>query len=566
MTTFAEDICTTIKSRAPFIALESPDELRLTQLVKEATGGLTPPRTYYQWSITKGLMKEVPNPQGRSSVIYPFIGSSGRSDADARPETVWKMVDDYPEPDKTCCVPIDGLAFAMKIPAEEHAVIFMRDFTPYMALTYENGPRIQRKLRDCYEYLKGTKKTLVFTSPRLDIPQELKELFTIIEVPYPNAYELREIFNKAYNGAKKHPDPTFTAPLEAQIKGDPQIIDKIISYGRGLSAEAFESVVSKQLVMKSFDLSVLRNEKKQRIKEAGLLEWWEPSSTLADVGGLENLKRFVEELKLRSTPEAVARGVTAPKTVLFIGPPGTGKTLTAKVIAAELGLPLVTLNMASLTSKYLGETGNKLIAACKQADAMAPVVLLVDEVEKGLSQGNGTGMHEELQRAFGGFLTYLQESNAPVLKIFTSNNPIGLPNELVSRFEVSYWVGIPTQAELRSIYKVQISNLAGKKRDPTKFDLDKLAKESAGYVGREIEVILKEANAQAFLEGHPDITMDHILRKIHEKTPLSKQKGRKESMEAMREWVGDGVLPASAPDVESIKTEPVNGIGRSLEA
>lgn len=565
MTTFAEKICITIKSRAPFIGLESADEARVTNLVKSATDGLEPKRTFYFWSITKGLMKEVPNPVKGSS-IYPFIGASGRAAVDAQPQTMWKLVDDYPPPEKTCCMPIDCLTYISKIPDDEYAVIFVRDFTPYLALTCENGPRTQRKLRDCYEYLKGTKKTLVFTSPKLDIPAELKELFTILEVPRPNRAELKEIFNTAYNGFKKYQNTSSVSQLEEQIRQDPSLVEKIVTYGSGLSAETFEAVVSKQLVMRKFDMALLREEKKQLIQQEGLLEWWDPAVGLADVGGLENLKQFILELQMRSTPEAESRGVSAPKTVFLVGPPGTGKTLTAKVIAKELGLPMVTLNMASLTSKYLGETGNRLVAACRQADAMAPIVLLVDEVEKGLSQGNGTGMHEELQRAFGGFLTYLQESKAPVIKIFTSNNPIGLPNELVSRFEVSFWVGIPTLAELVSIYRVQITNLPGKKRNPDNFDLKKLAEASTGFVGREIEVILKEANALAFVEGAQDLTTEHILRKLKGRTPLSQQKGRKEVMESMREWVGDSVLQASAPDVMNTQAAYVEGVRRRLEA
>lgn len=233
MTTFGEDIRISIKSRAPFIGLESPDEGRVTQLVKDATSELDPKRTYYMWSITKGLMKEVPN-QIKNSSIYPFIGESGRAAVDAQPQTMWKLVEGYPDPGKTCCMPIDCLTHIIQIPEEEYAVIFVRDFTPYMALTCENGPRIQRKLRDCYEYLKGTRKTMVFTSSKLALPPELKELFTIIEVPYPTQEELRSIFNAAYNGVQEaakgdYNKITSIAPLAEQIEADPTLIDKIVS-------------------------------------------------------------------------------------------------------------------------------------------------------------------------------------------------------------------------------------------------------------------------------------------------------------------------------------------------
>jgi SpoVK/Ycf46/Vps4 family AAA+-type ATPase len=226
-----------------------------------------------------------------------------------------------------------------------------------------------------------------------------------------------------------------------------------------------------------------------------------------EIAGFAGLKRWLERARTGFSPEAKALGLQPPRGILLVGVQGCGKSLAARSIARLWRLPLLRLDTGSLYAKWVGETEKNLRDAFRQAEAMAPVVLWLDEIEKGLataasSEGDG-GVS---RRLLGAFLTWLSEKPPGVFVVATANDVFALPPELVrkGRFDEIFFVDLPSRDERRAIFEVHLSL---RKQEPKEFDLDELVGESDGMSGAEIE--------QAVIAG--------LYRALHEKRGLETQ-------------------------------------------
>jgi len=497
-----------VKAKYPLIQIESFEEDRIISLLNDVakeTG-----REIYCWSITKGLVNKDKESKG-------FKGD-----------------------------PVGILDHIEKADSSEKAIYILKDYHKFI-----EDPVITRSLRDLHTTLKGETKTLVLSTPCGVIPRELEKSITILDLPYPGKEEFQETLKTAIEDLKNRSeyDKKLDEIVPFLSKQAESLSDKIIEAGLGLTFDEFENVVFKCISGHSFDLKTITGEKKQIIKKSGVLEYFEPSDGIGDIGGLNALKEWIRKAAKRFTPEAEAFGLEKPRGILLIGPPGTGKSLTAKAIALTLDQPLLKFDMAGLSSKYYGETGNNVKLALKLADAVAPDVLWIDEVEKSTSTGPSGEGHEETMRAIGTILTHFEESTAPVFRVATSNSPFSLKPELMQRFEKIFFVDLPSPHEREEIFAIHIKKVG---RDPTKFDLSKLAAASKDFVGREIRTIIKEALANAFDEGE-ELTTDHLLKEIKLVTPMAVQK--KDEIERMREWSKINAIPASSLDLLDTNTQ-----------
>ncbi len=261
-------------------------------------------------------------------------------------------------------------------------------------------------------------------------------------------------------------------------------------------------------------LRLIIEQKQQMIRKAGILEMIPVNEGLEDIGGLENLKEWLERkaIILKDMAKAQEFGVELPKGVLIAGVPGCGKSLNAKASAKLFEVPLLKLDMGRLMGKYVGESEANLRQAISLAEAISPCVLWVDELEKAFAGIGGEGGGAEVTtRLFGQFLTWMQEKKSAVFVVATANDIMKLPPELIrkGRFDEIFYVKLPATEERRKIFEIHIS-----KRRPgelIEIDISKLVQKTEGYSGADIEGVVKEGIENAYVKGQAGVTTENIL-------------------------------------------------------
>jgi SpoVK/Ycf46/Vps4 family AAA+-type ATPase len=238
-------------------------------------------------------------------------------------------------------------------------------------------------------------------------------------------------------------------------------------------------------------------------------------------------------------PQAKAFGVDPPRGVLLTGIPGCGKSFIAKTLARTWNLPLVLLDPARLYGSYVGQSEQRLRESLATVQSMSPVVLWVDELEKGFAAG-GEGDGGVSTRILGTFLRWMQDREPGAFLVATANDVAKLPPELLrkGRFDEIFFVDLPKEKERRDIFRLQV---ARRKRDPASFDLDRLARAAEGFSGAEIEAVVVAALYAAYAAG-VELTTDRILAELAGTSPLSRT--RAEDVERIRAWARDRAVPA----------------------
>lgn len=273
--------------------------------------------------------------------------------------------------------------------------------------------------------------------------------------------------------------------------------------------------------------------KRQALGGHGLLEYVETPVDLEEIGGLRRLKSWLAQRLGALTDKATDFGLAVPRGVLMLGVQGAGKSLCAKAIATAWQRPLLRMDVGALYDRYVGESERRLREALAQAEAMSPIILWIDEIEKAFASAASRSTDGGLsQRMFGSLLTWMQEHARPVFLVATANDIEALPPELLrkGRFDEIFFVDLP-RAEVRAqIFEI---HLRKRKRDPVNFDLDALARESEGFSGAEIEQAVLAALHEAFALKS-ELNTEHVLRALRSSPPLSVTMA--ERMAALREW------------------------------
>lgn len=361
----------------------------------------------------------------------------------------------------------------------------------------------------------GLECNVVIISPILKIPKELESYMTILTLDYMKQPEIRELIEN------------FCA--EQQLEPMPEdLLNELSLTFKGLSEFEIINILGLALAQEGTinraNLDIVFEQKQQVIKKSGILEMIPLKESLEDIGGLENLKKWLKRKSkiFRNVDKAEAYGVDIPKGVLIAGMPGCGKSLNAKATAKLFNVPLLRLDMGRLMGKYVGESEANMRKAIALADAISPCVLWIDEMEKAFAGiGNAGGSGEVVTRLFGTFLTWLQEKDSLTFVVATANNIIGVPAELFrkGRFDEIFFVDFPKPEERKKIFEIHIRKR--RKDDLAKIDVKKLVDLTEGYSGADIEGVVRDSVEDAFVNDKTSVTTDDIVKAIKNTHSLS---------------------------------------------
>lgn len=295
-----------------------------------------------------------------------------------------------------------------------------------------------------------------------------------------------------------------------------------------------------------------------QVRKSGLLELVDSNVPIDHIGGLDDLKEYLKKKAdiFQNLSAALKFGVTIPKGVFLVGMPGCGKSLCAKAAASTFGVPLLKLDMGSMMGKYVGQSEENLRKAIKIAEAAAPCILWIDEIEKAFSGVNGQS-DAVLTRMFGNFLSWMQEKTSMVYVIATANNADALPPELKrkGRFDEIFCVNLPNEEERKKIFEVHLKKLADKdcmKGYAFEKDLNRLAKETSGFNGADIEAVVHDAVEKCFLNGTKALNSNDILQIA--KNTVSIMKSCKKQIDSMQKAFSESSFrDATTGDITSSK-------------
>ena len=409
---------------------------------------------------------------------------------------------------------------------------------------------IIRKIRDIIPDLKlgAVRKTVFFVAPELLIPESLQKEITIYDFPLPTLKEVRVKFDSMLNQNKA---------VETNMNEEER--DKLCKAALGLTLQEAESAFALAMVndgkIDIKDLPVILEEKVQVIKKTGILEFIKSDYTIKDIGGLDNLKNWLLKRNNSWSEQAKKYCIPAPKGVLVTGVPGCGKSLTAKAMSTIWQLPLLKLDFGKVFSGLVGSSEENMRRALATAEAVAPSILWIDEIEKGLSGLGSNGDSGVSSRIFGQFLTWMQEKEAPVFVIATANNISTLPPELLrkGRFDEIFFVDLPTLTERKEIFKLHLEKRLKDKEVASevvgiKNLCSELAKMTEGFIGSEIEQVVVSALCDAFFENRP-LKFEDLVKNIQTTVPLSMT--QREQILSLRAWAN--VRAVSATKTSNLK-------------
>lgn len=334
--------------------------------------------------------------------------------------------------------------------------------------------------------------TSIIISESGSVPKELEKFTSILDIPIMNKEEIEKYIK---NFAEKH-----------QVKVDEKDIGEISISLKGLTKLEIDHVLNMMIESKKnisiSDRNIIIKEKGQIIKKSAILEIIDFKERIEDIGGLQGLKEWLESKSkvFRKLDEAKKFGVDIPKGVLLVGMPGCGKSLAAKASARLFNTPLLRLDIGRLLGKYVGESEHNMRVALKTAESISPCILWIDEIEKafaGIDQSNGAS--DITKRLFGQFLTWLQEKENTVFVVATANDITMFPPEFLrkGRFDEVFFVDFPNQEEREKIFEIHLEKRGKLNED---IDIVKLAKQTEGYCGADIEEIVKTTVERAFIE------------------------------------------------------------------
>lgn len=349
------------------------------------------------------------------------------------------------------------------------------------------------------------------------LPAELEKYITVLQIPLPKRNELGEVLDIVAKQSK--------VELKTNLR------NRLIDAALGMTSMEADLAYCLASVKDGFDDKspfTVSSEKEQIIRKSGILDYFPKNESLKDVGGMENLKEWLKKRQLAYDKEARDWGLKEPKGLLLLGVPGCGKSLIAKSIASSWNMPLLRLDVGKVFQGIVGSSEDNIRKAIATAEAVAPCVLWIDEIEKGLSgvQSSGATDGGVTSRIFSTILTWMQEKTAPVFVVATANNINQLPPELLrkGRFDEIFFVDLPSQKEKENIVSIHLQK---NRQNVSSFALDILAQKAEGFNGAEIEECVKEAMFTAYVESQesniaPKLQMIHILDAIKNTVPLSK--------------------------------------------
>ena len=490
------ELRTLVLSRHAAIAVETPEEERADALLAEVARETN--LTVFTWTITHGLVR-----QPGSQAVY------GTQD----PARMLASIQD---------LSVEGL-------------FVLKDFGPQLTT-----PAVLRAFRELIDQFAAPQRlsTIVLLDVSTELPTTLETEVVRYELRPPGRDQYRRVIADVITSLQA--TPRANVRLEA---GD---YDSFASALSGLTLnqarQALAQVAIEDGVLNADDLERVIELKAQALREGSTLEYFPPAGSSDQLGGFANFQRWLERARLAFSEQAAELNIPAPKGVLLVGVQGCGKSLAAKVIAHQWQQPLLKLDFSTLYDKYVGESERNLRHALASAESMAPVILWIDEIEKGLAPSGGQDADGGLsRRLFGSFLTWLQEKDAGVFVVATANDLSALPPELLrkGRFDEIFFVDLPDAQERATILRI---HLGLRKQDPDRFDIECIAAEAGGFSGAELEHVISASLLRALQDRQP-LTTDLVLRELSATVPLSRS--RAEDVERLRAVARERFVPVS---------------------
>ncbi|HOO56345.1 MAG TPA: AAA family ATPase [bacterium] len=506
-----------LKARFPYIYIPSWEEERFQSIISDISGNqniIKTPRDVFTWSLTTGF----------TSADKPAPGPDTKSPAKAL-----EFIEKYTEP----------------------AVFILRDFHIYFGGHGRSADNLLiRRLRDLAINLKQnpSPQNVIFISPSVVLPEELQKDITILDFDLPDFKELTELLNEMIEANMK------TGRIVIDLKQEEK--ELLAKAALGLTLKEAENAFARAMVddgkLDINDVETILEEKRQIIKKSEILEFVKTDLNMNDVGGLENLKKWLAKRNKSWLDRAGKYCLPAPKGMLIVGVPGCGKSLTAKAMSAMWQLPLLRLDIGKIFSGIVGSSEENVRKALKTAEAVAPSILWIDEIEKGFSGVSSSGDSGTSSRVFGTFLTWMQEKTKPVFVIATANNIDLLPAEFMrkGRFDEIFFVDLPTSSERKAIFTVHLKKRLRFKEAVGDFRvtgeiLERLIELTEGFSGAEIEQAVISSLFEAYAENR-SITMRDFEKAIKFTVPLSVTQG--EQIIRIREWANVRAVSATPRD------------------
>ena len=500
-----------IRARYSLLYVVSWEERRVLGALREIVVGQD--KSFYTWSETLGL-------KDGAKVLTP-----GAPDARTRD-------------------PINVLD-AIRSSAEP-AVYVLKDFHVFLNQSYPHASAVIRKLRDLADALHTLYATVILLSPVLHLPDELQKDITVIDYDLPGLRDLDGLLTRALDSVRGQEG------VDANLSAEQR--ERILKAALGLTLTEAENVFAKCIVEKGrFDVDLIVAEKQQLIRKSGILEYFESREQVEDIGGLDILKAWLQNRALAFTDKAQKFGLPAPRGILLLGVQGCGKSLTAKAVAHLWRLPLLRLDVGRIFAGLVGSSEENMRRAIQMAETVSPCVLWLDEIEKALAgvQSSGYADSGVTARVFATLNTWMQEKTKPVFVVATANDISQLPPELLrkGRFDDIFFVDLPAESERKDIFAI---HLRRRKRSPADFDLHRLASESTGFSGAEIEQAVISGLYAAFESGR-EVTTEDITTGLKQTVPLSVT--MREDIDMARRWAKRRARPASALGLADVELE-----------
>lgn len=483
-----------LRSRTPIIVIETRDELRMLDLLRNI-GRSRSSESYvplFRWTVTDGLQ---------------------RLDLDLPPQL-------------HNAAPADVLKHIRAV--TKPGTYALLDFHPYL-----EEPVNVRLMKDICLRFAEVPRHLVLVSHRIELPAELRPYSATFEMALPASAEREAIVKRVaaeWSGAN----------AGSAVRIDPKAYRLLIRNLAGLTDSDTErlarSAIFEDGAITTSDLPGVMQAKYDLLNAGGVLQFEYDTRKFSDVGGLERLKQWLTQRRVAFTNPAPH--LDPPRGILLIGVQGCGKSLAAKATAGIFGIPLLRLDFGSIYNKYHGETERNLRESLRTADVMAPCVLWIDEVEKGVAgRGGETGT---TQRVLASFLSWLAEKKSRVFVVATANDISALPPELVrkGRFDEIFFVDLPGPAERAEIARIHLAS-RGQAAQPG--DLRQLAAAMEGFSGAEIEQAIVSALYTAHALREPLATR-HLADAIRGTRPLSVVMAEKVAL--LRDWAEGRTVPA----------------------
>ena len=421
--------------------------------------------------------------------------------------------------------PMAILQWLQQLEASQPTLLLLKDFHRFC-----DDPGVARMLRNLNNQLRELPHTLVLCTGNWSPPLDLEESLTLLDLPLPREEEIHALLEAIAKASG--------TPL------DRDVLEELTHACSGLSEAKVRHVAARALAQRGAlsrdDLADVLEEKRRALARSEVLEYCHTDADPADIGGLDALKHWLNQRHQAFSDEARNFGLPLPRGVLLVGPQGTGKSLTARAVAHSWSMPLLRLDVGRLFAGLVGASEARTRETIQRAEAMAPCVLWIDEIDKGFG-GNARSDGGTSQRVLATVLTWMAEKRSAVFVVATANAVDRLPAELLrkGRFDEIFLLDLPAAAERESILGVHVA----RRRPGLQLPLNTVVGRTEGYSGAELEQTVIEAMHLAFAERR-ELSEGDLIKAAGQLVPLSRT--AEEQLESLKQWASSGRARAAS--------------------